>query len=76
MDSRQLILELFSPVRGDALTVWVGWLFVTQRVCVVWLDAIKTSPLCLKPSEEDYMRRREPDGVWSDSLKEEMEVRL
>lgn len=53
MDSRQLILSLSSPVRGDALTVWVGWLFVTQRVCVVWLDAIKTGPLCL----ETFWRR-------------------
>lgn len=61
MDSRQLILCL--SIRGDAFTAWVGWVFVTQRVCVVWLNAIKTSPLCFNPSEEDYMHRRELEGA-------------
>lgn len=61
MDGRQLILRL--SIRGDAFAVWVGWVFVTQRVCVVWLNAIKTSPLCFNPSEGDYTHRRELEGA-------------
>lgn len=61
MDSRQLIPVLAIWV--DAFTAWVGWMFMTQRVFVVWLKTIKTKLLCFNPCEENYMHCQELQGA-------------